>query len=223
MGESFDELYEVVCSSQLGSMLPKLLCKTLLEFRGGCPLHWHLVGDGVEISNNGFTVRQTKASRSAVANAIFKANTGLYWWSIRVDKIEKSGCKYIGVISNDKLLAENLNRNLQSGCKGRRIAWDGSCHSIYYDIDDYNNVHIGKGYQTGDLVTVYLDTDAKNVWFALNGEKVEKIINYKSNHNLQAVVGFGYEENTEQYTILECSWWGTGDLAGTHQTKSDNN
>ena len=100
----------------------------------------------------------------------------------------------------------DLNSNLQNGCSGRRIAWDGACASIYHDIDGYGSTGIRAKYKTNDIVTVHLDTDAKQVWFEHNGEKIDKVIGYKGDYDLQAVVGFG-NESDEQYTIVWQSWW----------------
>merc|ERR1712087_656464 len=110
------------------------------------------------------------------------------------------GCKYIGVVRNDGLCRGNLNSNLQSGCSGRRIAWDGSCASIYYDIDGHGSTRIGRKYKTDDIVTVNLDTDIRAVTFEHNDKMIRKVIDYKGNYDLQAVIGFGYESG-EQYTI----------------------
>ena len=124
-----------------------------------------------------------------------------------MDRIEQGGCKYIGVIKNTDLDKLDLNRNLQYGCSNRRVTWDGSCRSIYHDIDRWGSTRIGQGYKTGDIVTVHLDTDKKEVCFGLNGKKIETVVKYHGDYDLQAVVGFGPEKDTEQYTIVDCSWW----------------
>ena len=104
-----------------------------------------------------------------------------------------------------------MNSNLQNGCSGRRIAWDGSCSEIYHDIDRYGSSDIDKTYGTGDVVGVFVDTDAREVYFELNGQKIEKVIGYKGEYDLQPVIGFGYEVG-EKYTIsaryqgASCAW-----------------
>ena len=128
-----------------------------------------------------------------------------------MDRVTQSGCKYIGVINNMNLKKSNLNSNLQDGCSGRRIAWDGSCSSIYHDIDGWGCTRIGKNYKTRDVVGVVVDTNLKEVSFACNGRRIGRVIRYKRDCILQPVVGFGYE-NMESYTISArydgpCSSW----------------
>jgi len=173
-------------------------------------MYWAKTGDDVVLTNQGRTARQTKSSRSVLANVALKQNTGAYSWRIRVDNITRSGCKYIGVVNQEGVQTANLNKNLQSGCSGKRIAWDGSCARIYHDIDDYayGSTSIGKKYATGDIVTVQVDTDQKIVSFQLNDEAIEQCYQYKGAYELVPVIGFGYETDTEQYTLLDCSWWG---------------
>ena len=80
-----------------------------------------------------------------------------------MDKVTQSGCKYIGVVNSTNLSKKHLNSNLQSGCSGRRIAWDGSCSDIYHDIDGWGSTGIDRVYRTGDVVGVFVDTDEKQV------------------------------------------------------------
>ena len=194
-------------NSFYGKLVPQAITILIIEYRGINPFYWSMVGDDVEISNNNLTIRQIKPSRSAIGNKFFYPNTGKYFWRIKVNNISEYGCKYIGVIQNYKLKKDNLNANLQSGCMGRRITWDGSCQSIYYDINGYKSYSINTSYKTGDVVGVYLDTDKKKVYFSKNNVKIKTIVSYKGDFTFQAVVGFGDESNTEKYTIQTCSWW----------------
>ena len=120
---SFETIFEAVLKTDLANLLPKPLCKTVVEFRGGVGMSWDMVGDDVEISNDDLTIRQIKPSRSALANVTFKPNTGIYSWKISVDCIMQGGCKYIGVVNSIDINKYHLNSNLQSGCSDRRIAW----------------------------------------------------------------------------------------------------
>ena len=99
----FAMIHKAVCKSDLGSILPAPICGIIVEIRGVLEMRWSMVGEDVEISNNELTIRQIKSSRSAVADKIFKAGSGVYSWSIKVDSINRSGCKYIGVVRNNGL------------------------------------------------------------------------------------------------------------------------
>merc|ERR550539_395883 len=106
-------------------------------------------------------------------------NSGCYSWTVTVDRVTRGGCKYIGVINNKDLDQSHLNSNLQTGCRGRRIAWDGSCAEIYHDIDSYGCTHVPVRYKTDDVVGVFVDTDEKEVYFTCNGQKLDKVIGYE--------------------------------------------
>ena len=75
-GENFEAIHWAICESKLGYLLPKPINKIIVELSGVLPLYWSLVGDGVEISNKGYTIRQTVSSKSVIGNKIFKSNTG---------------------------------------------------------------------------------------------------------------------------------------------------
>ena len=98
------------------------------------------------------------------------------------------------------------------------------CMRIYHDIDNvtkhpaFCSTSVGKRYVNGDIVTVHVDTDKKEVYFEKNDVKVVKVteskgiikhkgvIKYEGDYDLQPVVGFGPDKN-EQHTIIKCSWW----------------
>eukprot|EP01084_Bolivina_argentea_P231355 390177_1 len=176
--------------SDMGKSLPLMVSSLIGEFRGYRSMYWSMIGDGVIVTNNDLTIKTSTKGRSAVANTIFEPNTGKYSWTIHVDNVTIGGCKYIGVITNQNLTVNHLNSALYSGCSGRRITWDGSCARIYHDAGSANETpSIGDRFCAKDLVEVNLDTDKREVYFALNGKKIDTIIKYKSDHTFQACVG----------------------------------
>lgn len=221
-----EEIVKAVSNSKIVQScdLPQDIIKLIVSFYDFNPLFFDMIGEYAQLSNSNKTILQTFKSNAALLNKIFLPKSGTYEWSIKVDCIKDHGCKYIGVVKcvdeegnierlgyDDKKVSnvECLNSNLQSGCSGLRCAWDGSCGEIYYDFEDnYDRINIGKHYKTDDIVTVILNTDEKEVKFGLNGKLIKKAtVKYKNDTILRGVVGFGYEQDTEQYTVDYCSWW----------------
>ena len=213
----FPLIESAIINSQFGILLPEMLCLEIAQFRGGNELYWDTVGEGVIIENDGLTVRPTIKGKTALGNKIFAPNTGKYTWFIKVDKIESNGCKYIGVVNTEDMAEDAVNQALYNGFASKRIVWDGSCKTVYNDIDTvnltwsaklYTRTAIDKTYVTGDIIGVHLDTDKREVYFSLNGETINVVSSYKKECILQAAIGFNYRsDNTEQYTILSYSWW----------------
>ena len=213
--KKFEQVKQAIFTSYFGTLIPNEISNIIYQFRGFYDAFcWDIVGNDVIISNKNMTITQKNNSRSGVCNKIFKINTGVYIWKIKVNKSDKHGCKYIGIIRNNGLTQNNLNSNLQHGCRRRRVVWDGNCQKIYNDIDNgYNTLKIGIEYKTGDIITVKLDTNKRCIQFGLNGVMFQgnknqdiSALQYNGTYDVRAVIGFGSQIN-EEYTIYDYNWW----------------
>ena len=177
----------------------------------GVNVFWNLVGNNIHITNGGKTIRQLHNSQSAVANTILKPNTGMFWWFIRVDSVAlRSGSKYIGIVNaeNLELNRYKLNENLQYGLQWSTLCWNGSTNKIQKDIDGkfVETKVMSDRYKAGDMVNINVDMDRKCMSFALNDELVEingdrDILSWDGDYCVRPVVGFGRDDDREQYTI----------------------
>jgi len=231
---SHDQVLEALCATDLARVLPTPICELVVEYSYH-HMAWDMVGDisnDVNISNDGLTVRQFKSSRNtytggvALANIIFKPNTGSYKWKIKVDCSITNGHRVIeffgliGVINcTDVSLKKNLNSHhdiveLRHVC-GFRFASKGITSCISNDID-HNRYAYGRRvsqelikakYVPGDCVTVQVDTDENTLTFWHNQRKIHHVIGWKKVCDLRPVIVFGRGQGTEQYTIQEWSWW----------------
>lgn len=176
-------------------------------------IYWNLIGNNIKISRGGLTVRQVRDSQSAVANKIFKPNTGEYFWFIMVDSVAmKSGCKGIGIVNakNMEVNRFKLNENIQYGLPSSTLCWNGSSNKVQNTIDGkfYEEEVLSERYKTGDIVTVNLDMNKKCISFSLNDEEISinkrksrLVLKWKGDYEVRPIVGFGRDDNREQYTI----------------------
>jgi len=205
VAEEWPAIARAIYESQLGEMLPIEVSNLIVNLRGRT-LRWGLHGPQIELADeDGYSIHQVAPSNSAIANTFFSENSGTHVWAINVIDCKGSGCKYIGIVNATDITEENLNSNLQNGCRGRRVAFDGSCKSIYYDIDSYQSERLEISWKTGDVVTIYLDCNHRIVRFAINEVMVPGQWKYEQTCPVVPVVGCG-PSNGERYLIEWCSW-----------------
>ena len=199
-----------ISESDLGRSVPLPVIQCIVEYRGQNNLYFERAIDSITVSNNRLTVTQNGSSWSVSANLVMSPNTGCYLWTVTVDKMINLGCKFIGVIRTNGLHRKNglIDCGQLKSVRGRRIAWNGLRGEVFHCIDDMggnycSSTMIGVTYNTGDVVGVFVDTEAFqcSVQFRLNGRRIGKVFRYQGGYNLQPVIGLcGIGE---KYTISD--------------------
>jgi len=185
--------------SILKANIPRDLCHLIAVFTVPpleSPLIWNKFGSNVKLSEDKLTAYlDCDNSGSVIADRSF--NSGKYVWCIHVDIGHHTGCRYIGVVNSDNI---SLETNLQHGGSGHRVAWDGSCSKIYYDIASYTGFP-AVAWTTNDAVQIEVDCDNKKISFYGNNTLVRTVdVSSLGNQTWTPVVGFGYS-NGQSVTL----------------------
>jgi hypothetical protein len=167
-------------------------------------IHWsnEPLSPYVELSDDLGTARlKGNHSGSVLVNRSF--NSGKHAICFYIVRAAERGCRYIGVVNERSI---SLDSNLQYGGAGHRVAWDGSCAKIYYDINTYRSFNCSE-WTTGDYVHVVVDCDNNTISFWKN-EKFERSVtvekkNKTENTTWTPVLGFG---ETMSQTVSICSY-----------------
>jgi len=196
------------CASWFHSNLPRDVCHLIARFVVESTVEemftWERRGPSVKVSEDKLTAvlappKNMSSSGSALANRSF--SSGKIRWCVHVNVGHQRGCRYIGVVDSSTI---DLSLNLQSGGSGHRVAWDGSCSSVYFDIVGYKNFP-SSVWTTGDSVQVEMDCNKKRIKFFLNNQKVNTIdvSGVAGKPQWIPVIGFG---SAEGQSVTLCSF-----------------
>jgi len=178
---------------------PKEVCYLIAKFTVDPPAGITWGNHGKTVAVNGDTaVLLSQESGSAIANKSF--SSGIHRWCIHVDNGHQYGCRYLGVVNSTNII---LNNNLQNGASSHRVAWDGSCSSIYFDINGYKSIPVG-AWTTGNSVQVEADCVNKKISFFLDGKLKHAVdVSELGPQVWTPVVGFGSTKG-QSVTICSC-------------------
>jgi len=169
------------------------LAETILSY-SGIPVKFHqeLKGRFVTAINSCAEPTAESTRGSAILNISMVKGSGVYTWKLQCLE-NGSGCRYIGVIDGTGLDKDNLNYNLQNGCQGRRIAWDGGCAKVYEDMDQYMSTRIGGRCQKDYELEIKADMNTCIVTFSFpDGTEHHATIPRKMQTRFfYPVIGFG--------------------------------
>jgi len=188
--------------------ISEYVAETILRY-SGIPVKFHdeLIG-GAVVTTNCIAEPVAEATHgSVVLNISMVKGSGVYTWKLRCQN-NGTGCRYVGVIDGKDLVVSNLNSNLQSGCRGRRIAWDGGCSTVYEDMNGYVPTRIGGRCREEYELTIIADMNRCIVTFLFpdGTSHNAKIPRSKTSHVFYPVIGFGRpKRKLEKWKLISFS------------------
>jgi len=172
--------------------LVNIICEFLAQ---EVDIHWREYGDAVFIRGH---IAELRGRSASVLLNQFKVPTfNKHRLAIKCLKNGTTDCRYIGVVNPWKV--QSLDKNLQSGARGARIALDGGCWEVYEDMVGYTYHRVSKVWEKGSLIEV--EVDNLNVIFYIDGRLVYTSKIPENVAVVSYVIGFGYTEG-EKYEAM---------------------